>query len=185
MKKLNQILVILAIAAVLQACKGNGKKDDSANDMKNDLPAMKVSEDDGKFAIQAIEIGINDVELSFFAKDKITDPKLKAFADMLLREQGKINTDLMIIARPKNIIFPMALSMDGQEAKQTLDEQAGKGFDKAYADFILKDQKKAVEIFEDGADDVSDSQLKAFAAKTLPVVKKHSADINTISDGLK
>ena len=48
MKKLNQILVILAIAAVLQACKGNGKKDDSANDMKNDLPAMKVSEDDGK-----------------------------------------------------------------------------------------------------------------------------------------
>jgi putative membrane protein len=51
--------------------------------------------------------------------------------------------------------------------------KTGKDFDKAFIDAAVKDHQKAIELFQNEADRGTDTQLKAFAKKTLPTLREH------------
>jgi putative membrane protein len=54
-----------------------------------------------------------------------------------------------------------------------LDHKTGADFDKAFAEDMVSDHKKAVAAFEKAANNSKDPDVKAFAAKTLPTLKMH------------
>jgi putative membrane protein len=171
---------------MFQACSGNAKKDSLSDaNIKQGLPPITVNEDDAKFAVEAAEIGINDVELSNFAKGKLGNTRVKDLADLILNDYLKINEELMTITTPKNIHFLFSLSGDGQQAKDEWEQKTGNDMDKAYVDKMVRDNEKAIKLYEDAADDVKDATIKAFAIKNLPVLKKHLAAINTVHDSIK
>src|SRR5690606_4376221 len=50
----------------------------------------------------------------------------------------------------------------------------GPSFDEEYVDEVAVDaHEDAVDLFEDAADDADDADVKAFAAKLLPVLQQH------------
>ncbi len=186
MKRVSSILMIVIAACMLQACSGNAKKESLSDaNIKQGLPPITVSEDDAKFAVEAAEIGINDVELSNFAKGKLSNSKAKELADLILKDYLKINEELMAITTPQNIHFPFLLSSDGQQAKDEWEQKTGNDLDKAYVDKMASDNEKAIKLYEDAASDVQDAAIKAFAIKNLLVLKKHLAAINAVHDSIK
>jgi putative membrane protein len=58
-------------------------------------------------------------------------------------------------------------------AKKKLEDKSGADFDKAYMDMMVKDHEKDVKEFEEASKDAEDSDLKAWAAKTLPTLQHH------------
>jgi len=50
---------------------------------------------------------------------------------------------------------------------------------------MVDDHKKDVKAFEDAAKNCKDSDLKAFANKTLPTLKMHLQVIEKIKKGMK
>ena len=104
---------------------------------------------------------------------------------MMVKDHSKANDELMAIAKAKNITLPAAPDADHQKKLDDLSKLSGKDFDKAYVDAMVDGHKKTLDLMNMAAKDCKDSELKAFAAKTAPVVQMHLDAINKIHDSMK
>jgi putative membrane protein len=194
MKKLSSILMITAVTGLmLQACNGN-KKDstssaDSVNAVKDTTTTGKtgiaVVADDAKFAVDAANGGMTEIQLSQLATTKAVNSKVKDFANMMITDHTKAGDSLKAVAKTKNITLPDSVNADSKKAIAGLFAKSGTDFDKAYVDKMVADHKATVDMFESASKSLKDPDLKAFVDKTLPTIKGHLDHINKIKAGMK
>jgi putative membrane protein len=188
MKKLLVMVMVAAAAFTFQSCGGSASNDskanaDSANETKDtstnavETGGIAVDTDDANFAVE--------VELAKLAENKSTNPKVKEFASMMIKDHTMANEELMALAKTKNITLPTTVGADQQTVMADLQKKSGADFDKGYVDAMVKDHDKDVTLFEKASTDAKDAELKAFATKTLPVLKMHQQSIKAIQDGMK
>jgi putative membrane protein len=196
MKKLSTVFMLAIAALAFQSCGGNASNDskevaDSANHTKDtstmaaETGGIAVETDDAKFATEAANGGMAEVELAKLAQTKATNPKVKEFAAMMVKDHSAANEELMALAKAKNITLPTTVDSDQQEVMADLQKKSGTDFDKAYVDAMVKDHNKDVDMFEKASNDLKDTELKSFAVKTLPTLKMHQSAIKAIQDGMK
>ncbi|MEO8887074.1 MAG: DUF4142 domain-containing protein [Mucilaginibacter sp.] len=192
MKKISLMVMVALAACSFQACKSNKDSKETADsvnaakDTANAVNAgMAVAEDDAKFAVNAANGGMAEVALGKLAQGKAVSAKVKEFANMMVMDHSKANDELMALAKTKNITLPDSVGMDEKKEMDELSKKSGKAFDKAYVNAMVDGHKKAVNLFEDGSKNLKDADLKAFADKTLPVIKGHLERINAIHDSMK
>jgi len=91
----------------------------------------------------------------------------------------------MSLAAKKNI--NMAATMDDKHREMMIDIQkkTGADFDKAYMKDMVDDHEKDVDKFKKHAENGVDSDLKAFASKTLPVLIMHGDSAKKIRDAIE
>jgi putative membrane protein len=194
MKKLNLLFVAAAAAGLLQAC--SGTKSSSGSDssatttdsskvttVQTDSSAMVMA--DTTFAAKAAVGGMAEVALGKMAAAKGTDSKVKDFGNMMVMDHGKANAELMSIAKAKNITLPAGLDAEHQAKSDSLSKLSGAAFDKGYVEVMIEGHKKTLALMQSEAANGKDAELKAFAAKTAPVVQMHLDHIQKIHDGLK
>lgn len=200
MKKLSYAMLIAMAAFAFQGCGGKKDAKENADSMnmakdttkmdstKKDTMSktpMAVNTDDSKFATDAANAGLAEVALGKLAETKAANAKVKNFAEMMVKDHSKANDELMAIAKTKNITLPAAPDAEHQKKLDDLSKLSGKDFDKAYVDAMVDGHKKVLDMMKMAADKCSDSELKAFAAKTAPVVQMHLDAINKIHDSMK
>jgi putative membrane protein len=61
----------------------------------------------------------------------------------------------------------------------------GKNFDKDYMDHMVKDHDEDVAEFKKAIQNAKNADLKAFAAKTLPVIEEHLKMAKEIQSSMK
>ncbi|MGM9476073.1 DUF4142 domain-containing protein [Pedobacter sp. GSP4] len=195
MKKLMYVLAVSASAIAFQACSGGNKdakesadslnmaKDTTTNAMATG--GIAVDEADAKFTTQAAVGGMAEVELGKMALEKSTNEQVKEFATMMVKDHGMANTELMAIAKQKNITLPSTVDDEHKKKMEDLSKKSGKDFDKAYVDAMVSGHKSTLKLMEDESRDGKDVDLKAFATKTAPVVQSHLVMINKINDSMK
>ena len=66
-----------------------------------------------------------------------------------------------------------------------LNQKSGKDFDDAYMSMMVDDHQGDVDKFEKASNNAKDAAVKAFAAKTLPVLRMHLDSAKAVNDGLK
>jgi putative membrane protein len=195
MKKLSYAIMIAIAAYAFQGC-NNTKKDakesaDSLNKTKDTTTnaaatgGIAVTAGDAKFATDAANGGLTEVALGKLAQSKTSNARIKSFADMMVTDHSKANDELMGIAKAKNITLPAAPDADHQKKIDDLSKLSGKKFDKAYVDAMVDGHKKTLDLMNMAAKDCKDSELKAFAAKTAPIVQMHLDAINKIHKSMK
>ncbi|MCC8424668.1 DUF4142 domain-containing protein [Mucilaginibacter sp. UR6-11] len=193
MKKLSSIVMIAAAGLMFQAC-NNTKKDstesaDSVNKVKDTTTTgqtgIAVVADDAKFAVDAANGGMTEIQLSQLATTKAVNPSVKEFANMMIMDHTKAADELKAIAKTKNITLPDSVNADSKKAIEDLSKKSTTDFDKAYVSKMVSDHKATVDLFEKASKDVKDADLKAFADKTLPTIKGHLDNINKIKSSLK
>lgn len=186
--KAQQILTTMLLAAMCaMACNNAGRRDaddsvEQAQDV-NDTTAM-VNEKDGDFAVKAADAGLTEVELGKLAQEKASDQRVKDFAQMMINDHQKANDELMAIATRHHITLPPVISKDQADKQRKLREKSGADFDKEYIDLMVKDHNKVMSLFEDAASDLQNTELKGFASKTLPVLRKHHEQASAIRDSI-
>jgi putative membrane protein len=195
MKKLIYLCCISAAAFAFQSCNQNKKdakdtadslnktKDTSSNTAKTG--GIAVNSDDAKFATDAANGGMAEVELGKLALTKAHSESLKGFAQMMVDDHGKTNEELRRLAKAKNITLPDAVDPDHRKDIADLEKKHGSKFDKAYADAMIDGHRKTLDLMNKEAKDGRDPDLKAFAAKTAPIVQMHLNKIKKIDDRLK
>lgn len=195
MKKLSYAMMIAVAAFAFQGC-NSGTKDakenaDSLNKTKDTTTnvaatgGIAVTSDDAKFATDAANGGMAEVALGKLAQQKAVNAQVKNFADMMVTDHTKANDELTAIAKEKNITLPATVDADHQKKMEDLSKLSGKDFDKAYVDAMVDGHKKTLDLMQNAAKNCSDTTLKAFAAKTAPVVQMHLDAIKKIHDAIK
>ena len=139
--------------------------------------------DDAKFAMEAAEGGMMEVQLGKLASTSATSSAVKQHAKMMVEDHSKVNAELKQLAASKNITLPDSLSGDKKKEIKDLAEKKGADFDKAYTDFMVDDHKKDVDKFKEASEKCNDADLKAWAAAKLPTLQSHLQMWQAIKDG--
>ena len=135
--------------------------------------SVKPSEADTKFAMEAADGGMMEVELGRLALTKATSPMVKQHAQMMVDDHSKANAELKSLAATKGITLPDSMSADHKKAYKNLSEKKGTAFDKAYTDMMVDDHKKDLDKFKDEADKGTDPDIKAWASGKVPTLQQH------------
>ena len=117
--------------------------------------------------------GMMEVELGRLAVQQGSSDAVKQFGQRMVDDHGKANTELMSLASSKGITLPTALDEKHQEQVTKLSGRSGADFDRAYAKLMVSDHNKDVSEFEKHSTRGTDPDLKAFATRTLPVLREH------------
>lgn len=144
-------------------------------------PLDKTSSD---FAMKAASGGMMEVTLGQLAQQKATNQRVKDFGAMMVSDHSKANTELSNIAAAKGLTLPSTMEKHQQHIDD-LSKKEGNDFDKAYMKMMTKDHEKDIMAFEKAASGSSDSTIKGFAKRTLPVLRMHFDSAKAIQQSLK
>lgn len=136
------------------------------------------------FWINAAQGGLAEVEMSRVAATKATNAEVKQFAQMMIADHTKANAELKTLAAKKNVALPTEVTSSQRSAIDDLSKLSGAEFDRRYVEAMVDAHETDVDLFEDNTDN-SDADVKAFATKTLPTLKKHLETIKGIQGKLK
>jgi len=129
--------------------------------------------------------GMAEVEFGNVAAKKATDPEVKKFAQMMVADHTKANADLKALAAKKNVTLPTELDSSHKSTLDSYNSETGADFDKDYVNDMVDDHEKDVAEFEKQSQNSTDADVKAFATKTLPTLKKHLDAIKAIKAKMK
>jgi putative membrane protein len=126
-----------------------------------------------------------EVELGKYAQQTAQNQRVKNFATMMVKDHSKANDELKALAAKKNITLPTVLDEKHMDKMNDIKEKRGADFDKEYIKEMVDDHDKDVDKFRKQAENGEDADIKAFAAKTLPVLITHQDSAKSIRDAIK
>ena len=103
---------------------------------------------------------------------------------MMVKDHTAAGQELQSILTKKNFT-PPATEDKHAKHKEDLSKKTGADFDKAYIKMMVDGHKKVVKEFEDAEKNSTDPDVKAFAAKTLPVIRTHLDSAEAIAKAKK
>ena len=129
---------------------------------------IMVDPSDAAFVTNALKTGHFQVDLARVASVRGGRERTKAFAELIIDEQSKINAALEALAKAKGIREParepMPVKLIGLKYKP---------FDHDYAILMVETCEKAVANYQKEAQSGIDPDLRKFAANAAPILLGH------------
>jgi putative membrane protein len=170
----------LSLAAAAQQNAGAAGQD-SRKPSAAAQDSSTLSAADQKFVKEAAQGGLAEVELGQLATEKGSSDEVKKFGQRMVDDHGKANDELKQVASAKGIQLPTELNAKDKATKERLSKLSGDQFDKAYMADMVRDHKKDVAAFRRESKMAKDSDLKNFAAETLPTLEDHLKQAQSIA----
>jgi putative membrane protein len=136
---------------------------------------------DSSFLKNAAEGGMSEVELGQLAQQKATNPAVKDFGAMMVKDHSAANEKLKALAASKQVSLPDGSSVMQKATKTKLNMLSGDTFDKSYVKGMIEDHKTDIKEFQKEASEGKDPDAKAFAVATLPTLQSHLTKIQAIA----
>lgn len=127
--------------------------------------------DDEDFVELAVAKGIAEIETAHLALDEGT-PKIHDFANQMIQDHTKANSQLKKIARQENLDVADEPSLIDKAKTMMLSLRDGQSFDEAYIKNQINAHEQAIELFG-RASQSDNAEIRAFAAETLPKLREH------------
>lgn len=135
--------------------------------------ACSSAKDSAKFANEAAQGGLAEVELGRLAAQKAADPSVREFGQRMVADHSKASAELKAIAARKGMQLPNNINSEQKSEMDKLAKLSGAEFDKEYMSAMVKDHEDDVKAFETQSKEGNDAEVKAFAARTLPTLQDH------------
>jgi len=135
--------------------------------------ANRLTPGDSTFATKAAQGGMAEVKLGELAKEKASSQAVRDFGQKMIDDHTKANDELKGIAGRKSITLSTSLDSKDQATYDRLSKLSGPAFDRAYMRDMVSDHRTDVNEFKREANSGTDTELKSFAAKTVPTLEEH------------
>jgi len=135
--------------------------------------ACSSAKDSTKFATNAAQGGMAEVELGRLATQRAGDASVREFGARMVADHSRANAELKSIAGQKGIQLPADMNSEQKSEMEKLSKMSGAEFDKEYMSAMLEDHETDVKDFETQSKEGNDPEIKAFAGKTLPTLQQH------------
>jgi putative membrane protein len=162
-----------------------GNRNSSNSNASGERAGMgSLNTHDRDFMVDAAVGGLLEVELGRVAAQKGMSDSVKQFGQRMVDDHSKANTELMTLASSKGVTLPAALDDKHRQEVTKLSGMSGAEFDRAYMKMMVSDHKKDVSEFEKQTTRATDADVKAFATSTLPTLKEHLQQAQTIESSV-
>ncbi|PWG82038.1 DUF4142 domain-containing protein [Pararcticibacter amylolyticus] len=179
--------IITAGVLVFQSCGNSNSGKTDSTEQASQVNEQKDSVDNGvsDFMVKAAAGGMAEVELGKLAQENGVSQRVKDYGAMMVKDHTKANDELKALASAKNITLPATLDDQHQKHFEEMKKMKGADFDKHYMDMMVNDHVETINLFDDAAKNETDAEIKAFAAKTAPVLKIHLDSAKKINEAVK
>jgi putative membrane protein len=175
------VLTVIGLAGLSVAATQGGPQQTQAQ-----APNATLSKDDADFYEDATQGGLLEVKLGQLAVKNATNEDVRKFAQRMIDDHTKLNTQLAQIGhQKKGITVPSALDKKHQKEVDKLAQHTGAKFDREYMSRMVDDHENDVKAFDKEARDGKDPDLKQLAASTLPTLQDHLTQAKEIEARLK
>ncbi len=138
------------------------------------MPALAApSQADKTFAEHAAAGGLAEMQLGSLAQQKAASPQVKQFGQMLVNDHTQANQELQDIAQQLDITLPEQPPAKANAEERKLRGMSGQQFDHEFLQHAITDHRQDISAFEKEAKSGKDADLKSFAQRTLPILRKH------------
>jgi putative membrane protein len=160
--------------SVKQAQEANEVKADSATaNTETGKIEEKGMDYDAQFLTKAASGGMLEVELGKQVVARAVTPQAKEFAQKMVDDHNKGNAELMSLATKKNITLPTTLGDEHAKVLKHVTDEKSIKMDQEYIKEMLEDHEEDVKEYTDASIKATDPDIKAFAAKNIPMLKMH------------
>lgn len=175
---MNKSWIKLLLSAILLGCVIScGKSPRDSQEMAQEDNASKFNntdfKDDVNFVIAAADGAMLEIMLGQVAQQNANSQDVKDFGIMMVNDHSKGNDELKKLADVKNITLPERLGKENQKTFDEISGKAGREFDEAYMEYMVKDHKNDIDLFKKEADKGMDPEIKAWAAGKVAVLEHH------------
>ena len=132
-----------------------------------------LSTTDKDFITKAAQGGAAEVAMAQLAQQKSQNAGVKQFAQAMIDDHTPANKKLADIAASKGVTAPADPSPAQQKMMAKLQTMDGAKFDHAYLTGQVKAHQTMLKLFERESTNGHDTDVKAFAESTAPVIQKH------------
>jgi putative membrane protein len=189
----------VAVGLALAACGSADRNESSATDanaltaneigsaVDNTMPANETAmtmapQSAPEFAAMAAASDLFEIESSKLAQSQGQSAQVKNFAAMLVKDHTASTNELKAIAARENMTLPPpTLRPDMQSKIDALKAAKGEQFDTLYMTQQVPAHEEALRLHQGYARSGDNAALKAFAAKTAPVVSRHLDEARTMA----
>ncbi|QNF31550.1 DUF4142 domain-containing protein [Adhaeribacter swui] len=154
------LLTLLFIGMTVSSC----EKDDAGQ-------VNRLTETD--FMLRAADSDLFEIQTGQIASGKGTLAEVREFAQNLVIDHMASSKDLKNLAAQKKITLPDSLSAEKRAIRLRLSSESGTAFDKDFVDVQIKAHDEAIKLYEQGARELQDPDIRNFATNTLPNLQAH------------
>lgn len=145
----------------------------------SNLPAAEK-----EFVANAGMSGLAEVQMGNLGLQNAANADVKAYAQRMVSDHSTSNAELAQLATVKGLALATELAGDAKSGLDHLSGLSGAAFDKAYMQHMVADHEKAVAEFDRASTSVTDGEIRAFAAKNLPILREHLAQARAVAQKL-
>lgn len=132
------------------------------------------------FISNATVANMKEIATGKLAEKKGKDPSVKAYGAKMVDHHTMATKQMMALVKSKGIKVPKTpAAMAAPDS--SLINSSGADFDRMYVTMMIMDHKNTIALFENASTSLTDPDLKAFALKTLPMLRQHLAEIQGIA----
>jgi putative membrane protein len=187
--------MILASAALLAGCAtdyeaeigstgaGTEVTSGTATEVPSATAVDQLPTTEQDFVRETAQSGHAEIQLGKLMSDKAQNSGLKAFGQRLVDDHTKANEELAAIATQKGLIVPKEMSDEQRRLLEQVGSLNGFEFDRAAQHHAVEHHRRSIQRFEDALQRLRDDDLKAFATKTLPVLREHLTIAQALQTG--
>ncbi|HKQ38538.1 MAG TPA: DUF4142 domain-containing protein [Verrucomicrobiae bacterium] len=125
------------------------------------------------FLKEAAQGGLAEVQMGRLGAQKGQSQEVRQLGQKLVQDHSKANQELKLLAAQKSITLPTDIPTEHQSMLSHLKSLEGAEFDQAFKKHAVEDHQKDIQKFQTASQTATDSDIKAFAQKTLPVLQQH------------
>lgn len=181
----------LALLGVVASCNSKGSIDHAkdVNDAKVESTAANTNmggtekegmEYDAEFLAKAASGGMLKAAMGKAVLKRAVTPQAKWFAQKMVSDHEKSNAELKALAAKRNLAIPTTMADEQSSTYRDVMEKKDVKMDQDYVDGIIKDHQDDVKELTNASAKVSDSEIKAFATKNVPVLQMYLSIVTKI-----
>jgi putative membrane protein len=128
---------------------------------------------DRDFVENQIADGQAEIALGQLASQRASNPAVREFGEMMVRDHQKAGDELKQLASKHNIQLNASIDDEHNDLRERLSKLSGAEFDREYMKAMVEDHEEAVNDTQEKAERGDNSEIKQWASKTLPVLQQH------------
>jgi putative membrane protein len=138
-------------------------------------PAVIVSPTDAELMMHAAQDSMAEVRLAQLAQQRAGTDAVRQLAQRIVLDHTNADAELFPLARQRGVALAPSLHPEHQAMEQRLAYLSGTQFDVAFLEYLIGDHARSVAMFERAAATATDSALRSWAARQLPILRHHQA----------
>lgn len=150
--------------------------DDSVRIAKEANHARFDRDEDAKrssdFMAEMADARLMDTEEGRLASTRGIDPEVRAYGELMIRDQAELYREMTTLAAAKGYTLPTRISNLKADGLADLEKKTAHDLDEKFLKMICIDHERDVKEFKK-AMDFKDVEVSAFAARRLPLIEEH------------